>query len=131
MDDATWKIALIEDDEDDFLITREMLEQARPGHIQIVWFTASGEALDYIRHNSVDVILVDLALGNESGFEFIQKAKQSGCKAPIIAITGFGDPVIDQEAMKTGVVDFLVKSEVTVATLERSVRYAIHREKAQ
>ncbi len=129
MEDAVWNIVLLEDDEDDYTITRNMLESVRPGKIQLTWFTTPDVALEYVRHNPVDAILVDLALGKDNGFEFIAQAQDVGCKAPVIVISGFSDHQIDLEAMQAGAVDFLVKQEVTGSSLERSIRYAIHRQK--
>src|ERR1044072_5034282 len=49
--------------------------------------------------------------------------------APFILLTGKGDINIDEEAMKLGAFDYLVKSELSSEKLERSIRYSIDRAK--
>jgi PAS domain S-box-containing protein len=52
-------------------------------------------------------------------------------RLPVILLTGQGDQEIDVEAMKAGAADYLVKARLTADTLERSIRYAIERKRAQ
>ena len=47
--------------------------------------------------------------------------------APFILLTGKGDIHIDEEAMKLGAFDYLIKSELNSEKLERSIRYSIDR----
>src|SRR5471030_2181339 len=54
-----------------------------------------------------------------------------GCRAPILILTGAGDRAVDLEAMEAGAADFLDKGQLNAALLERSLRYAIERHKAE
>jgi signal transduction histidine kinase len=54
-----------------------------------------------------------------------------GCKAPIILLTGTDDWETDVEAMKAGAADYLVKGHIDPRLLERSIRYALERKRAQ
>ena len=42
-------------------------------------------------------------------------------------LTGEGDSRVDLEAMSAGAVEYLVKSDVSPVLLERSLRYAVER----
>jgi DNA-binding response OmpR family regulator len=49
----------------------------------------------------------------------------------MILLTGQGDREIDIEAMKAGAADYLDKSQLRAPLLERSIRYAIERKRAE
>ena len=51
----------------------------------------------------------------------------AGRHAPSILLAGMGDRSVDVEAMEAGAADYLIKSEITPALLERSIRYARER----
>ncbi len=48
-------------------------------------------------------------------------------KNPLILLTGIGNRDVDVQAMASGAVDFLVKSEINTEKLERCIRYALER----
>ncbi len=56
-------------------------------------------------------------------------ALASGCRAPIIMLTGQADHEIDLQAMQAGAADYLVKDELDAYRLERSIRYALERQR--
>jgi signal transduction histidine kinase len=78
-----------------------------------------------------DVCLVDYRLGEHNGVEFIERAMQRECRAPIILLTGQGDHEIDMAAMNAGAADFLNKGQINADMLERSIRYAIQQRRAE
>jgi diguanylate cyclase (GGDEF)-like protein/PAS domain S-box-containing protein len=75
--------------------------------------------------------LVDFQLGSESGLDLIRKVISVGSKTPVILLTGLDNKEIDIEAMKVGVSDYLVKSELDSPTLERAIRYAIEHARSE
>jgi two-component system cell cycle sensor histidine kinase/response regulator CckA len=80
--------------------------------------------------NRHEVCLVDYRLGAQNGIELLRAAIERGCAAPIILLTGQGEHEIDLEAMKAGAADYLVKSRLDARLLERSIRYALERQRA-
>jgi PAS domain S-box-containing protein len=70
-------------------------------------------------------------LGERNGLELLQEAVANGCKAPIILLTGQGDHEVDIEAMNAGAADYLEKDKLGAPLLERSIRYAIERKRAE
>jgi FixJ family two-component response regulator len=67
-------------------------------------FLASGEA-----RFSVSCIILDLAMPGLSGLELQEHLSASGCRRPIIFVTGNGDISKSVRAMKAGAVNFLTK----------------------
>jgi diguanylate cyclase (GGDEF)-like protein len=124
----TIHILLIEDDEDDYLILREFLME-RTGHVkfELDWVQTYQAGLIQIQRANHDIYLIDHYLGESSGLDLLQEAIQSGCQAPIIIVTGQSDREIDQAALMAGATDYLVKGQFDGQLLERSIRYALER----
>ena len=70
-------------------------------------------------------------MGHADGLELLREAMARGCKAPIILLTGNDNWETDVEAMKAGAADYLVKGHLDARLLERSIRYAMERKRAQ
>ena len=122
-------ILLIEDDEDDYFLARDMLTEFEHSKFDLDWASDYDFALNAIARRSHDVILLDYSLGAKTGLDFLKEAISRGCQSPIILLTGQGDRDIDVKAMEAGAADYLIKSEINAALLERSIRYAIDRKK--
>jgi len=54
-----------------------------------------------------------------------------GVSAPVVFLTGQRDHEIDLESMHAGAADYLVKGEISASLLERVIRYAIERKRAE
>ena len=121
------RILLVDDDEDDYIITRDLLSEIGEMDFHLDWVGTYGTALEVINRAEHDVYLVDFGLGERNGLELLRDALARGCKAPVILLTGQGDHEIDIEAMKAGAADYLVKGQIAAPLLERSIRYAIER----
>ena len=124
------RVLLIEDDEDDYILARELFSEFKGQRVQLDWMKNYSTGLDAITRNQHDVCLVDYRLGAQNGVELLRTALDRGCKAPIILLTGQGEHHIDLEAMKAGAADYLVKGKLDSGLLERSMRYAVERKRA-
>ncbi len=125
------RILLIDDDEDDYLLTRELLGEIFGGRLRLDWERNWNAALAAIREGWHDVCLVDYRLGERTGLELVREAVERGCSTPFIVLTGQGSREIDLEAMRAGAMDYLVKGEITAPLLDRSIRYSIERHRAE
>lgn len=118
---------LVEDDEDDYYLTRKTLAEVSSERFQLTWAATYKAGYEAIKKDEYDAVLMDYALGPHTGLELTREATRLGCKAPIILLTGRGNYELDMEAMNAGVTDYLAKSEVTPRLLERTIRYSIIR----
>jgi PAS domain S-box-containing protein len=125
------KVLLIDDDEDDYVITRELLASSRWGVFNLEWLSSYEPGLEAMLTNQHDIYLLDYNLRGRNGLELIRNARESGCSGPMIVLTGINNRDIDIEAMQAGAVDFLVKGELDSGMLERSIRYAMQRNQAE
>ena len=103
------KILLIEDDEDDALLTREYLEEIDTYKFVITWEPNLANAKKAMLEGGHDIFLVDYRLGSENGLELIEFTYRKGVLTPSIVLTGQGDLEIDLSASRMGASDYLVK----------------------
>ncbi len=122
-----WHILLVDDDEDDYLLTRAMLSGAQRGKYEIEWVSTYNDGRKALLECRYDAALVDYDMGAHSGIELIREVVSAGCTTPIILFTGRGTYDVDVEAMQAGAMDYLTKGETNPALLERTIRYAIER----
>ena len=126
----TLRVLLVEDDEDDYIIARDLFAEFRGGQIQLDWMKNFSTGLDAMTRNQHDICLIDYRLGAHNGIELLKAAVEHNCHSPIILLTGQGEHEVDLEAMKAGAADYLIKGRLDAGMLERSIRYALERKKA-
>lgn len=131
MSAAPVKILLVDDDEDDYVITRDLLSQIRERRHELEWVDNYRDGLAAVGRREHDLCLLDYRLGERTGLELLQESQGFVTRLPIILLTGQGDAAIDLEAMKAGAADYLVKGQLTAGALERAIRYAIENKRAQ
>jgi two-component system CheB/CheR fusion protein len=120
-------ILLVEDDEEDYFLTRELLADIPGNPFHLEWAKTYPAGLERMGQNAHVVYLVDYRLGPQTGLELLRQAREQGCHRPIILLTGQGERAVDLEAMKAGAADYLIKGRIDASLLERSIRYAIER----
>src|SRR5436305_3305446 len=130
MDTGIVKVLLVEDDEDDFIIARDLFSEMPGRRFALDWAQSFDAGLQTMTLNQHDVCLVDYRLGARNGVDLLRAALERGCQSPIILLTGAGEHEVDVEAMTAGAADYLVKTGLQAHTLERSVRYALQRKRA-
>lgn len=124
---ATTRILLVEDDEDDYVIARDVLEEISFLDIELIRAANVSAAYDYLKQNNFDLCLLDYQLGAFNGIEVLKHARASGFSAPIIMLTGQADSKLDEQALDAGAADYLNKSEIGTGRFIRSIRYALAR----
>lgn len=124
-------VLIIEDDEDDFFIARSLLSKTTGIDCDLEWARDYDEGLEALMKNGFDVCLVDYRLGARDGLQLLRDANERGVMTPMILLTGQGDYEVDVNAMMAGAADYLVKGQIDAQLLERSIRYARERKRAE
>ncbi len=125
------KLLIIDDDEDDYFLIRDLLSDIREVKYETSWASSYRLALQALESNKFDACLLDYRLGEHTGLDLLQEIMDRGFRIPTILLTGQGDHAIDIEAMNVGASDYLVKGEVGPVILERSIRYAMERKRME
>jgi diguanylate cyclase (GGDEF)-like protein len=125
------KVLLVDDDQDDYIITRDLLSEVEGETYSLEWASNYDQAMKLINKNCHDVYLFDYRLGERSGLDLLRETIATGCNAPIILLTGQGDHELDMRAMEAGAADYLAKGEITKNILDRSIRYSIRQKKSE
>ncbi len=121
----SYRVLLIEDDEDDYFLIKDLLSRISVSRFIIQWADTYASGYEAIRTNTHDVVLLDYRLGERNGLDLLREAIKVGCEAPIILLTGQGNEIVDFEAMQAGAADYLVKEQISRELLERAIRYSI------
>ncbi|MCH8157402.1 MAG: response regulator, partial [Nitrospinae bacterium] len=106
------KVLLIEDDEDDVQLIKDMLSKSQ-SDIELEVARNSGEGIEKIKAQSFDCILTDYIVPPISGLEIMEEARKSNNKTPFIILTGFGDGGLGADLIKRGAAGFRTKDTLT------------------
>lgn len=131
MGDKPIRVLVVDDDRDDYLLTRDLFGEMNGQHYVVDWAADYDSALEAICSNQYDVYLLDYQLGARNGLELLREAKAKNCTGAAIILTGHGQHELDLEAMQAGAADYLEKGVLHAALLERSVRYALDQKRHQ
>jgi DNA-binding NtrC family response regulator len=96
------------------------------GH-EVVSAQSGAAALKLAAEQPFDLLLVDNRMPGISGLEFLKRFRAIDAHAPVIIMTAYADVPVVVEAMRLGVIDFLVKPfglDSLLPLVERSLRAA-------
>lgn len=87
------------------------------------------EGLELLKNEKVDCIILDYHLPDTDGIELLSELSQKNdFRIPVIFLTGQGSEMVAVQAMKTGAMDYLIKTNMTQELLNRSVQYAVEKQ---
>jgi two-component sensor histidine kinase/CheY-like chemotaxis protein len=121
------RVLLVDDDEDDYVIARDLLAKVTSPRCALEWRGTYDQGLAAILENRHDIYLLDYALGAHDGIELIRVAAQHDVTGPVLLLTAHDDSDLDVLAAAAGATDYLVKSHMTAPLLGRAIRYALAR----
>ncbi len=119
------RVLLVEDDEDDFVITRDLFAEIPGTGFELERAEDFESGLAAMCRGLHDVYLVDYRLGGRTGLELLRESLRHGCAGPVILLTGQTDWQLDQEALLAGAADYLEKAKLDSMLLARSIRYSL------
>ena len=110
-------ILSLEDSDDDFEILNAILSD----HKQISIFRSSSieDALQVLKQNHFDLILLDYLLSDGNGLDFLKRMGKEGLEIPAVVITGQGDEMIAKQVIQAGAYDYLPKNRIGEKSLLR------------
>jgi serine phosphatase RsbU (regulator of sigma subunit) len=121
------RILLVEDDEGDAFLVRELLTEAQ-APFDLVLATTLREAGPLMR--GVQCVLLDLGLPDAEGIDGLRRLLAIAGSAAVCVLTGRSDEHLGVAAVAEGAQDYLVKGQVDGILLIRALRYAVERKRA-
>ena len=117
---VAYSIYVVDDDSD----MREVLSLALESKFQVKAFSTAGSAIEEIKEEPPDLILLDIGLPDMSGVDALREIKEIHPEALVIMVTASTDINTAISTMKLGASDYMTKP-INVDALEISVRNAL------
>lgn len=113
---APKSILLVDDDQFITVAYKDGLERA--GYDVVIAHNGE-EALDILKVNKPNIILLDLIMPKMNGFELLQALKEDGelKNIPVLVLTNLSQESDEAEARTYGIVDFMVKADISLKDL--------------
>ena len=127
----TIHLLLIEDNPGDARLLREMLHDAPDVIFDLVWVDRLAKGIELLQAGNLDAALVDLSLPDASDLDSVVRTRQVAPELPIIVLTGSTDRERGLRAVREGAQDYLIKGDVNVDLVARTVQYAIERKRTE
>lgn len=127
MEGSVLSVVLIEDDADYAELYRLRLEQ--DGYR--VSIAANGkEALDLIRRKQPDLVYLDMRMPGLDGINVLRglRGDSSTASIPVVVLSNYDEPELRSEGLELGVLEWLVKANVTPMTLAQRTADLLERE---
>lgn len=125
-----YHLLIIEDNIGDFTLIADYLVESLE-NVDITHATNFKSSQKILQQNTnrFDVILLDLSLPDKGGEKLIIEIIELASECPIIVLTGYHDIDFSIKSLSLGVSDYLVKEDINVSLLYKSILYAIERKK--
>ncbi len=103
------KVMIVDDESVNIEIVKAYLEEE--GFVNFIATTQSTRAIDMVRDQKPDIVLLDIKMPEVSGLEILAMMRQNQelTMIPTIVLTAANDPQIKLQALRLGASDFLAK----------------------
>ena len=120
-------VLLIEDSEVDAALVSEMLAHARGLRAKVIRYDRLDNGLVQLQKGGVDIVLLDLSLPDSRGLETFEQVSPMAPDVPVIVMSSHRDEDLAVTAVRNGAQDYLMKGQVTIESLARSIQYGLER----
>ena len=115
MDDSTTNKTILLVDDEQFIQVAYKAGLENAGY-RVVAASDGDEALELLRSETPDLIMLDLIMPRIDGFEVLKsiQADPAFANVPVMVMTNLSQPSDEEEARRLGAVDFVVKAEASL-----------------
>ena len=116
------KILIIEDEH---ILTDMYADRFKQEKWKVTIETSSNKGLDITRKEKPDIVLLDILLFNGHGIEYLTAKKEDKAiaKIPVIVFSNLEDSKTKEDALKLGVLEYLLKTDYTPQELVARVNF--------
>ena len=131
MPKKAFKVLVIEDDPNDFILVSECLSQNREPLFELICGDHMRSGLERLGEGGIDVVLLDLNLPDSEGLNSFLSVHKAYPSVPVIILTSVDDDNLAAQSIAWGAQDYLIKGNFENTLLVKSICYAISRNQAQ
>jgi len=124
-------VLLVEDNPVDAHIVEDCLMEEKAPAFKVTHVESLHDAIDKIKHNTYEVVLLDLSLPDSHSIATFVKLHSTAPTVATIILSGLDDESVALEAVRRGAQDYLVKSVIHGRMLSRVIRYSIERKESE
>lgn len=129
---AKHRVLVVEDNPGDVFLLREMVDEAPKTRFHVAaQADRLSKAVEILETDTIDVVLLDLQLPDSRGVETFAAAHRAAPDVPIIVLSESDDEDMALETVQLGAHEYLVKGRVDGPLLQRALRYALERARAE
>ena len=121
-------VLLVEDDDGDALLVEELLRDV-DAPVVVKRARSLGQAMTLV--SQVACVLLDLGLPDSQGLQGLRQLLGIEPEAAVVVLTGEASEHLGERAVRAGAQDYLVKGDVAGHMLNRVIRYAVERRRAE
>lgn len=114
------RVLLVEDN--DFIRKMYVLKLAKADEFEVVEAVDGPSALETIKKQSINLMLLDIMMPNMSGLEVLEALKKESIHLPVIILSNVMSSETREIAEKYGVVDYIIKSDLTPSQVLEKIR---------
>lgn len=118
-------ILVIDDNEDDRMLYRRVLQRAPETRYAIAEAVEGDDGLAHIARAEPACVLLDYSLPGRNGVEVLKRIRTRHPFVPVVMLTGHGNEHVAVTAMQEGAQDYICKSTITPESLDHAIRLAV------
>jgi DNA-binding response OmpR family regulator len=100
--------------EDEHALSRALTFKLRKEHLKVTPALDGEEALNLLKKNRFDLVIVDLVIPKHDGFEVLKAIQKQDISTPIIVLSNLSQPNEERQVKEMGIQNFFVKSNVPI-----------------
>lgn len=119
-----YKVLILDDEKIVRLALKAMIDWESCGYEISGSFGNAHAALEWVKQNPPDLIISDIKIPDMDGLRFIEQARQIVPDRPVIVLTNYEDFAYAVDAIRQGVMDYVIKTDISPELLTSLVERA-------
>jgi DNA-binding response OmpR family regulator len=117
-------VLIVEDDA--FLVKAYQIKLKKMG-VEVWTATDGATALEFLKKDPPDLVLLDLMLPGISGFDILEKIRENSAwsKVPVMILTNLGQPQDMERGKKLGIVDYIIKANTKISDIMLKIEHIL------
>ena len=129
--DSELSVLLVEDNPAEARRLSDLLAQTSRCRMRVTHVANIGAAKRAFAKAPTNVILLDWVLPDRYGVDGLRDLQAVAPRTPVLMLVGWDDDEAAMSSLRAGAQDVLIKERMTTSILERTIRYAVERQRTE